>query len=734
MGFGDFVTSMKNKAVEGFNAVADAVTESAPVKMATEALTTAKDIAVSTKDALVSTATNIFTKDVLPTATTITTAVGAYVPDSLKMAAKTVVQNIDVLAVAAINPIAGLGYATYKSMDGSFSLTQVEGKGLAAGTGNSGDAVYAALHAYEAKNGGTTSTVPTDKPATTPANPIDADGCLVFSSPYPNGEGGSCQAPKETVKLTQNEWDILNGKADAPVQRTSGTDANATDQVKDHTYIDEEGRTVEVKVVDGKVTVLRKNKDGTTSDITAEKGKTVANHNGETATVEGGVSTVESPQGTWGKDAQGTFLTKDGKVYRGSESGTLKVFDQATGRLLREMTREGVTEHLENNTILHILEPTTAIQDAARKMEDEVDKGPADALSMMVAKDMTIAITKRLRVEKLNDGNVIFRTRKNGDDDKVFLLTSAGKLLVMVDGQFVEADDAAKEAWVKFTKQLEDMDQSNIDEATGNVTIKGIQMFASGNLVVKAADGTTQAEVNRDNPNAPKVTTANGTTTVDADKLAIEDPALGHTTWDGKTLVTPEFKMTPETIENTVTGTKIDEQGTITMDHGKGPTLRADGSADFDRQTHIDANGNVTSGNWHASAHFEASVSGSSGAGFTLEKAQSQIQAATKNADSIYGKVLSRTVRMSDIADLDNAFTSISGLLSAAAGNPIFAAQLISALGRISEVRSAAVAPAYAAQLAESKGIPESQIPSVQGRLLTDTAEHAVAITLSKAA
>ena len=52
--------------------------------------------------------------------------------------------------------------------------------------------------------------------------------------------------------------------------------------------------------------------------------------------------------------------------------------------------------------------------------------------------------------------------------------------------------------------------------------------------------------------------------------------------------------MTPETIENTVTGTKIDEQGTITMDHGKGPTLRADGSADFDRQTHIDANGNVT--------------------------------------------------------------------------------------------------------------------------------------------
>lgn len=744
MGLGDFVTSVKDKAVSGINAVADAVSESAPVKMATEALTTAKDAAVAVKDKAVELVTSVTPGVNLSKVTN-------FLPEGLKMAAKTVVQNIDVLALAAVSPVGAMGYAiaksgTWKSADGNFTVTKIEGKGL--GAGQNSDAVYTAM--AEAVGSAPSTTAQEvgregacDDGALT--GQCAADGSITFTNVYDEVTGqqvdkttGLPTEKTDTLKVSKQQWDYLNGKtdtADGAVQRTS-SEAQTEQAFQDHKYTDEEGREVEVKAVNGQVTITRRGKNGKVEvEVKARKDLTTAEIGDVNATrdVKAGTSTIATSEGTLLQGPQGRSLTIGENEIRMIDG---KAVWFKNGKQVGRLTDQSVVLEENNATggSTEMLLPTADMQARVKQMQNDMANASDQALSVLVAPDMTIGITKRMRIEKMNNGHTLFRAKQQDADDKVFLLTGEGKLMILVDGKFQDADDTAKDCWKKFVKQIEDIRGLKVDEQTGNVSMQGFEAIGTTVTLGSPTDPKHQTQVTRDNKGTPTVTTPEATATPEGNGIAITPENGPKITWDGKVLETDRFKITADEMVDKKTGTAIKQNGDITTEDGKGPTLKAAGGVDFDSQTSIDASGNVRSGSWHASAGYDISAR----PGGTLEKAtQARIQSATSDADSIRAKVSNKTVRLSDIGSLDAAYSSISGLIGtfANAGNSAMVAQLIHAMGRIDEVRGAAYAPAYAAQLAENKGITSpTEIANIQGRLLTDTPEHAVRVSLGLAA
>lgn len=752
-----FLDSLKDKAVGSINAVADYVSESAPVKMASEALTTAKDAVVNTatalKDTAVATAVNVVPSLAANVpGLSMVSGLGKYVPESLKVVANTVVQNIDTLAIAAISPVGAVGYqlaksGVWKSDDGKLTITKVDGKGLASGT-QCTDAVWNAAADYEKAQSNGACTQPEAVSRTSGEQPVtvgksDESGSLVFTNIFDatgqrlEKSTGAPNEQKQELKVTKAQWDYLQGKTDvAPgdaVQRTSGTEGAA---FQDHKYTDDQGREVEVKAGNGQVTITRRGKDGKvetevkTMDqlTTAEIGAVNARRD-----VAAGVSTVTTPNGEMSQGPDGVRRLKIGDytIERSPDGKT--VWRDSNGRVISHLTDKLVTVAETAQGKVSMVMPDAQIQELARSAQENLANAPDDKMDVLVSTTgLVIAVTRRMRIDRMTNGNTIFRSRKPDGGESAFMLEKSGKLLHLVDGKFVEADENARDQWKAFTEQLRNIDGAKLDPATGNLTLR--QMTAEGRTITIGTKPEEQVRIEQDEQKGPTVTTPQAVATYQGSKIAIDAPTIGRVTWDGQNLETEKFLLTPETMKDKEHGAEIDRAGNITTDHGKGPTIKADGSVDFDRVTSVDADGNVTSGAWRASAGYDTTAA----PGGSLEKAtQSKITNATADADAVYKKVLNRTVRMSDIGSLDAAYSSISGLLQtfANAGNSQMVAQLIHAMGKINEVRSAAVAPAYAAQLAIEKGISsESQIASIQGRLLTDTPEHAVALTMARAA
>jgi hypothetical protein len=767
MGLGDLVTNLKDKAVGGMNAVADYVSDSAPVKLASEAYQAAKDTvvavkdsAVAVKDSVVATAVNIGT-NIVPSLVdkisglSLTTGLGKYIPDSIKVAAKTAVENIDTLAIASDSPRGAIGYqlsknGTWKSEDGKLTVTRVDGKGLASGS-QCKDSVWNAAADYEKSQGGA-CTVAGDAVTRTAGTETEAtvgqkseDGSLLFTNIYDaTGQRiaksvGDLDENKKELKLTQDEWAYLKGETDvAPpprageeVQRTAVSGEGAA--FKDYKYTDEQGKEVEVRAGNGEVTITRRGPDGKVhTEVKAMKDLTTAEIGQVKAKrdVIAGTSTVTTPGGEMQQGPEGRTLKINGETVNFVNGKA--IWYGAEGKVISELTDKLVTLASTAQGNVSMVMPSAEIQEAARLAQQRLANGPDDVMDVLVSPDMVIALTKRLRIDRMRNGNTIFRARKPDGEESVFMLENSGKLLHFVDGKFVAADDNANLAWKSFTAQLENSHGAKLDKETGNLTLPALE--AIGRRITIGTDPAAQINIDMDEE-GPTVTTPTAVAGFDGNKVVINAPSLGgEVTWDGKAFTTPGFQVTPDKMIDREHGTEIQANGDITTDHGKGPTLKANGSVDFDGTTFVDADGNVRSGSWRASAGYDAAAA----TGGSLEKAtQGKITSATADADAVYKKVLNRTVRMCDISSLDAAYSSISGLMAtfANAGNGAMVAQLVHALGKINEVRGAAVAPAYAAQLAMDKGITsESQIANIQGRLLTDTPEHAVALTIAHAA
>jgi len=164
---------------------------------------------------------------------------------------------------------------------------------------------------------------------------------------------------------------------------------------------------------------------------------------------------------------------------------------------------------------------------------------------------------------------------------------------------------------------------------------------------------------------------------------------------------------TPQDTTIKDTHTVIDNDRTVHLGGEDGPTVHPDGSVRVDRETSVDADMTVHSGDWTSSAAKSSSSSSSSSNSNSNSdgNAQTAAASASSRASSVSGVAKGGIVRWSQVAQLNSALGDVLSLMGTIPTDSQAYALLIASYGQLVDAINEATPKAEATENAMQKGI-----------------------------
>lgn len=439
-------------------------------------------------------------------------------------------------------------------------------------------------------------------------------------------------------------------------------------------------------------------KDGVViTDASQTNGISYIKHRGETATLDTNVGKLEftSEQvDVLQKKGHQEITLKDGLKIEKSK-GLLKLIDPK-GKVLQKFLPHAL-----------LVEEDVAVVDTEADMQQASADMDRNQINVVISSEgnALAKLPDGTEIEVRHDNQAVIKT--TGGD--VLLVSKEGKIYILEDGKYVQLPSGESRGELECAVDGSvNIGQLRISETEG-ITFNG-GCIDKGNAEIKFRNGEHhQRNVHLGKPDegvkvdtgSQSISAVNGVVHTKTDDEKSWTMDLRKHTFDSKEV----FIDAEETRIKHIDGradTIIKNDNTVIFDEGKGPILHRDGGMRLDDQTTIDAKGNVTSGDWHASKDSMAAATEKKEAAQNLDGAVAQAAGhASANAMSVMGKATAGLATMGDLDLLGQHLTDIGALIGLLnkAGRSDLAAQLTNTYGLITQAIGYATPRAQAAMV-----------------------------------